>query len=452
MPLTAPTVVPRRAVPARRRAAWLTALGVLLLTVVLPVSGGAGFATRSATAPPEFRNDTVLLGLTSTRPASEARRLAALAGAVEVRTLGAAAHLLRVRPDGVQQAIAKLREQPGVRYAEPDYLMTTAAVPNDPSFGLQWGLQNTGQTVNGIRGKVGADARAPAAWNVTTGSHAIVVAQVDTGVDYTHPDLRPNIWSNPGGIGGCPAGTHGYNVLNRTCNPMDASGHGTHVAGIIGAVGNNGIGVAGVNWSTTILPVKFANRAGSGTTSNLITAMDWVLAAKAAGVDVRVLNDSLTNPGDAYSQALADEIGRLGANGILFVTAAGNTKQDNDVTPRYPCDYGAANQLCVAATDQKDRRAGFSNWGEQTVDLAAPGKNIDSTLPNASYGFMSGTSMAAAFVSGAGALVLSGNPNLSTGQLKADLLSGVDVLPSLSGLVRTGGRLDLCQSLPDCAS
>jgi serine protease len=425
---------------------------VLLLTGVphASPSGGTGSRTRSGPAPAAFQDDTVLLGLTRTSPPSAAPRLAALAGAVHVRTLGAATHLLRVRRGEVQRAIAKLRDQPDVRYAEPDYLIATDAVPNDPSFGLEWGLQNTGQTVNGIKGKVGADVRAPAAWNVTTGSRAVVIAQVDTGVDYTHPDLRDNLWSNPGGIGGCPAGTHGYNVLKRTCDPMDASGHGTHVAGIMGAVGNNSVGVGGVNWSTTILPVKFANRTGSGTTSNLITAMDWVLAAKAAGVDVRVLNDSLTNPGDAYSQALADEIARLGRNGILFVTAAGNTKQDNDVTPRYPCDYGAANEICVAATDQKDRLAGFSNWGDQTVDLAAPGKNIYSTLPNGSYGLKSGTSMAAPFVTGAAALTLSADATMSTSQLKAAILNGVDTLPSLAGLVRTGGRLDVCRVLSGC--
>lgn len=428
-------------------------IGLVLLLTAVPhasASGGTGSRARSGPAPAAFRDDTVLLGLTSTSPPSAASRLAAQAGAVDVRTLGASTHLLRVRRDGVQRAITKLRHQPGVRYAEPDYLMTTDAVPNDPSFGLQWGLQNIGQTVNGIKGKAGADVRAPAAWNVTTGSRAVVIAQVDTGVDYTHPDLRANLWTNPGEIGGCSAGTHGYNVLNRTCNPMDASGHGTHVAGIMGAVGNNSVGISGVNWSTTILPVKFANRTGSGTTSNLITAMDWVLAAKTAGVNVRVLNDSLTNPGDAYSQALADEIGRLGSNGILFVTAAGNTKQDNDVTPRYPCDYGAANQICVAATGQKDRLAGFSNWGDQTVDLAAPGKNIYSTFPNGSYGLMSGTSMAAPFVTGAAALILSGDATLSTDQLKAAILNGVDPIPSLAGLVRTGGRLDLCRALPGC--
>jgi subtilisin family serine protease len=437
----------------RPRSGWLAALVLLaLLTVPQALPSEAVSPARPGAVGAAFADDAVLLGLTSTTPASAARGIAARAGAVAARALGAGAHLLRVRPGRVEPTIAALRGQPGVRYAEPDYLVATDAVPNDPSFGLQWGLRNTGQTVNGVRGTSGADVRAAAAWNVTTGSRSVVVAQVDTGVDYNHPDLKGNVWTNPGGIGGCPAGTHGYNVLTASCNPMDTFGHGTHVAGIMGAVGNNASGVAGVNWTTTILPVKFANRTGSGTTSNLLTAIDWVLTAKAAGVQVRVLNDSLTNPGDAYSQALADQIARLGDNGILFVTAAGNTKQDNDVTARYPCNYGAANEICVAATDQKDRRAGFSNWGDQTVDLAAPGKNIYSTLPKSGYGYMSGTSMAAPMVSGAAALLLSRDANLSTDQLKAGILAGVDPLPSLSGLVRTGGRLNLCRALPGCTT
>jgi subtilisin family serine protease len=437
----------------RPTAAWLTALVILALPAVphaVPLD--AALPARPGAAAAAFADDAVLLGLASTTPASAARGIAARVGAVAVRALGAGTHLLRVRPGRVEPTIAALRGQPGVRYAEPDYLMTTDAVPADPSFGLQWGLRNTGQTVKGVTGKPGADVRAAAAWDVTTGSSSVVIAQVDTGVDYNHPDLKGNVWTNPGGIGGCPAGSHGYNVLTRACDPMDTFGHGTHVAGIMGAVGNNGRGVAGVNWATTILPVKFANRTGSGTTSNLLAAIDWVLTAKAAGVPVRVLNDSLTNPGDAYSQALADQIARLGQNGILFVTAAGNTKQDNDVTPRYPCNYGAANEICVAASDQKDRRAGFSNWGDQTVDLAAPGKNIYSTLPSSGYGYMSGTSMAAPMVTGAAALLLSRDAGLSTGQVKAGILGGVDPLPALSGLVRTGGRLNLCRALPGCTT
>src|SRR6202043_3292516 len=185
-----------------------------------------------------------------------------------------------------------------VRYAEPDYLLQASGatnVPNDPSFGLQWGSLNTGQNGNGITGIAGADDHAAAAWTVTTGSRSIVIGEVDTGVDYTHPDLAANIWSNPGGIGQnkkeehiCAKGTHGYNVLNETCDPIDEDtdygGHGTHVAGIMGAEGNNGEGVAGMNWQTTILPVRWLNKANTlSPTSDLVKALLWLVGVKQEG-------------------------------------------------------------------------------------------------------------------------------------------------------------------------
>jgi subtilisin family serine protease len=232
---------------------------------------------------------------------------------------------------------------------------------------------------------------------------------------------------------------------------MDDYGHGTHVAGILGAVGNNGLGVSGIDPNTTNLPVRWTDATGHGTTSNLIGAMDWVLQAKAAGVNVRVLNDSATFIGTAFSQALLDEINALGNAGILFVTAAGNSGQNNDTTVRYPCDYRTSNEICVAASDQNDRKAGFSNWGPGSVDLAAPGKSIHSTLRGGTYGFMDGTSMAAPMVAGAAALVLS-QQDLSVADLKADILGSIDVLPSLAGKVRTGGRLNVCRALAGCAN
>jgi subtilisin family serine protease len=431
---------------------------------VAPIVGLAMVASALVASPPTdapparpgrvraaFQHGAVLLGLDSARPASAARTIAAHVGAVEERTLAAGTYLLRVQAGRVATTIAALRRQPGVRYAEPDYLLATDAEPDDPAFGLQWGLENIGQTVNGVAGKVGADVRAPAAWNVTTGSESVVIAQLDTGVDYTHPDLVDNVWTNPGDIGGCPAGTHGYNVLAHSCDPMDDGGHGTHVAGIMAAAGNNGLGVTGVNWKAKILPVKFANATGLAATSDLISAMEWVLGAKAAGVDVRVINDSVTYVRDVFSQALLDEINKLGENGILFITAAGNTKQDNDTIPRYPCNYGTTNEICVAATDQKDNLAGFSNWGLSTVDLAAPGKSIYSTLPNGGYGYMSGTSMAAPLVAGTAALILA-TGDRTAADLKAEILDNVDPLSSLSGRVRTGGRLNMCGALQDCTN
>ncbi len=365
--------------------------------------------------------------------------------------------LLRIRASnvlGTVHAIARQRRL--VAYAEPDFwLHADGVVPNDPSFSLQWGSHNTGQTVNGVAGTPGADDGASAAWTVTKGSRSIVVGEVDTGVEYTHPDLAANVWSNPGGIGGCAAGTHGYNVITGLCDPMDDDtsygGHGTHVGGIIGAVGNNGIGVAGMNWTTTILPVKWLNSQAWGTDSQLISALNWELSAKQQGVNIQVINDSATFVGTAYSQAVSDEIDLLGSNGILFVTASGNTGDDNDnlSVRRYPCGYDRPTEICVAASDQNDQLPTWANYGPSTVDMAAPGYDIYSTLRNASYGYISGGSMAAAQVSGAAALILSVDP-MSTSALKADILNNVDQVPALNGLVRTGGTLDVCKAIPGC--
>jgi subtilisin family serine protease len=349
-------------------------------------------------------------------------------------------------------------------------LGTTAALastPNDPSFSLQWGADNTGQLIPTqeseeklgpeAKGTPGADDHALEAWGLTTGSRSIVIGETDTGVDLSHPDLAANLWSNPGGVGGCAAGTHGYNVLTHSCEPMDDDkvygGHGTHVAGIMGAVGNNGLGVAGMNWQTTLLPVKWLNSSAWGETSGLIEAMQWLLAAKQAGVNIRVVNDSATFKGTAYSQALSDEIDALGANNILFVTAAGNTGENNDEEKarRYPCGYDRPTEICVTATDNNDKLPSWANYGAHTVDLAAPGVSIYSTLREGKYGYLSGGSMAAAQVSGAAALILSAQPSLSAGELKSDILGAVDPLPSLTGKVISGGRLDVCKAAPGCS-
>ena len=392
------------------------------------------------------------------RPRSVRTADVAAVGGHVVRSFIGGTRLVSVPSGDELSAIETLRSRGHVRFAEPDYMNQEDAVPNDPSFGLQWGDLNTGQPVNGDAGTAGADERSVPAWDVTTGSRSIVIAEVDSGVDYNHPDLAANIWSNPGGVGGCLAGTHGYNVLTpSTCDPMDDEtpngGHGTHVAGILGAVGNNGIGVAGVNWATTILPVKWLDSNGQDPADHLIEALDWVLQAQAAGVNVRVVNDSATFKGVGFSQAVSDEIDLLGQHNILFVTAAGNTADNNDdpMLRRYPCGYDRPTEICVTASDQNDALASFANYGPATVDLAAPGVNIYSTLRNGAYGYISGGSMASPQVAGAAALILS-TGDLSTAALKAQILNNIDPVPALAGRVRTGGRLDICKAIPAGAS
>jgi subtilisin family serine protease len=433
--------------------AWRPFLLVSFLLVLLSAGSAAAQAPNQESA--RFRDGTVLAGFVAGASQQEAEQIITSVGAQHLRTIGHGTYVLRVPLGGVDATVKALLTHPQVRYAEPDFIERSDGVPNDPFFSLQWGFQNTGQSSGGQTGVAGADEKAVSAWDITHGSSSVVVAVVDTGIEYTHPDLAANVWSNPGGINGCAAGTHGYNVLTSVCDPMDDdtvyNGHGTHVSGIIGAVTNNGTGVAGVNWQTSLLGVKWVDASGDGATSDLITALDWVVSAKQAGVNIRVVNDSQTWPGTAASQALSDEIDVLGSNDILFVTASGNTAQDNDTVPRYPCVYDRPTQICVAASDNTDHLWSSANWGPNTVNLAAPGFSIYSTLRGASYGYISGGSMAAAQVSGAAALILStGYQPVAT--LKATILNNVDVLSALSGLVNTSGRLDICKAISGCGA
>jgi len=367
---------------------------------------------------------------------------------------------LRSRSKDVATLVTELSARPEVAYAEPNYVVHALETPNDPYFGNLWGLKNTGQVIQGVAGKPGADISATSAWNSTTGSAANVVAVVDTGIDYYHPDLAPNVWSAPSsftiGVGTtpitCPAGSHGFNAITWTCDPYDDNGHGTHVSGTIGAVGNNSVGVAGVNWTANIMAVKFLNSSGIGFTADAINAIEFAVEAKAAlGVNVRVLSNSWG--GGALSLPLLDEIDRANLWDILFVAAAGNSASNNDVDPHYPASYTtASNVVAVAATDNTDALASFSDYGKNSVHLGAPGVNVFSTLPGATYGFLSGTSMATPHVSGAAALVLSICNPLDTPGLKAALLNSVDPIPALSGITITGGRLNVNKAVSPCTA
>jgi subtilisin family serine protease len=412
-------------------------LGLLVVISTALQTGG-----QAVNPPQPYREAVVLVGFHSNVTAAQRVAILSATGGIAVKTIGAGTTVLYVGQAREQVAIKILKTYREVRYAEPDFIhrLAAGAMANDTYVGSQWAVLNE---------------RVTAAWSVTTGTNSVIVAVLDTGVQYTHPDLATNIWTNPGGIGGCPAGTHGYNVLTGICDPMDDDsvygGHGTHVAGILGAVGNNAAGISGVNWTTSIMAVKWVDGSNTGYTSDLITAIDWVIRAKHAGINVRVVNDSATWAGTSASQALSDAIDLLGSNDILFVSAAGNTAQNNDTTPRYPCSYDRPNQICVGATDQTDHLWSSSNYGITAVKLGAPGVNIYSTLRQSNYGYISGGSMAAPQVSGTAALILSEGYQ-SVSALRSMILNNVDSLASLQGLVATGGRLNVCKAVPGCSA
>lgn len=368
----------------------------------------------------------------------------------------------------VAALIRDLSARADVVYVEPNYILhatdTISAIPNDPRFGELWGLQNS--TIPG------ADISAVPAWDISTGSRSSVAAVVDTGIDYNHEDLANNIWTAPadftvnigGGMITCPAGSHGFKAITlpdgitkeRTCDPMDDNNHGTHVSGTIGAVGNNGLGVVGVNWTASIMGAKFLDSRGSGFLADAIDVIDFVIQAKAAfggatgTANVRVLSNSWA--GGGFSQALLDEINKANANDMLFVAAAGNNPPyDNDVFPTYPASYNASNIVAVAATTINDERASFSHYGANSVHLGAPGSNILSTIRAGGYDFFSGTSMATPHVSGAALLILSACA-LDTAGLKTLILSNVDPIPSMSAITITGGRLNVNSAIRACAS
>jgi subtilisin family serine protease len=424
-------------------------------------------------------------------------------------------------------ALAGYRANPQVLYAEPDYRLQAQQTPNDPQFASQWDLNNTGQT----GGTAGDDIDAPLAWDTTTGSGRTTVAVIDTGVDYRHPDLYPNIWinqaeiptlapaaSNPTGgtrranltdvdgdglitfydlnnpsnqgvgkvndtngdghidatdllapmqldnagrdtgLGGWayagntqdgdtahPNDFIGWNFVANTKDPLDDNNHGTHVSGTIGAVGNNGVGVTGINWRVRIMALKFLDSSGSGTTSAAIQALNYAVAHGAA-----LSNNSYG--GDPYSQALHDAIQNARDAGHIFVAAAGNGNflgigQDNDSTPFYPAGYDLANIVAVAATDANDALAGFSNYGATSVDLAAPGVGILSTTRNNTYSTFDGTSMATPHVTGVLALVRDQHPTWTYSQVINKVLGAVDPVPGLQGKTVTGGRLNAARAV-----
>lgn len=338
----------------------------------------------------------------------------------------------------VTDALIKCNAQAEVEYAEPNYIYRTFVTPDDPRFSELYGMT----IIDG-----------PEAWDVQTGSQSVIVGVIDTGVDTGHEDLENNIWKNPGESGngkenngvdddgnGFVDDFRGWDFLNNDNNPFDDNQHGTHVSGSVGAEGNNGKGVVGVNWSVAIMPLKFLGADGSGTTDDAISAIIY-----ATNMGAKVLSNSWG--GGGRSQALEDAIKFANDHGVLFIAAAGNESSDNDRFATYPANYNVANVVSVAASTSSDGLASFSNFGQKTVHLAAPGNSILSTVPNDRYARLSGTSMATPHVSGAMALVWAQFPSLTAMQVKNRVLGSIDRNSTFADRTITGGRLNVNKAL-----
>jgi subtilisin family serine protease len=384
-----------------------------------------------------------------------------------------------ILPEGlpVQDAIALYMADPDVEIAEPNYIRRAfETIPNDQLFWEQWALRNPGEFAAGT---TPADIKAIHAWDITQGSHDTVVAILDSGIYFDHVDLVENIWRNWGETSCVDNIDNDNNGFIDDCigwdfttceeydqsgacitvkvpdnNATDVHGHGTHVAGIVGAHTNNGIGIAGVMWHVRLMPVKMLNDQGIGTTAESIAAINYVVLMSQRGADIKAINASYGGSGFSELEMLA--IAAAGTEGILFNAAAGNDGENNDLSPVYPASYSCdmvsgaytcvSNVISVAATDQNDRKASFSNWGQDTVHLGAPGVYIISTIPENSFSanenFSMGTSQAAPHVTGVAGLVWNYYYYFNYSQVRGMILRYVDIVPELQRWVYTGGRLD----------
>jgi subtilisin family serine protease len=350
----------------------------------------------------------------------------------------------------------QLKKESHVEYIEDDNIVfIDATYPNDPSFALLWGMNNTGQT----GGTLDADIDAPEAWDLGTGQSTVTVGVIDTGVDYNHPDLQQNMYTNSSEIGfdqngldkrsnsvdddnnGYVDDWRGWDFANNDNDPMDDHYHGTHVAGTIGAVGNDNNGISGTVWAVQLVALKFLRANGSGSTADAVEAVNY-----AANMGFDMTNNSWG--GGGYIQALSNAINANLVKDALFLAAAGNSGRDNDLAPYYPSSYDLANVISVAATDHNDQLANFSNYGKSSVDIAAPGVSIYSTRPGTpQYMSLNGTSMATPHVSGVAALIKSEYPSMSFLQVKSRIFRGGEQKSSLVGKTTTEARINAYQSL-----
>ena len=427
---------------------------IRMSVVAVLILAFSSVATLSQNKSDKFVSDEVLVKFESTAAAARSAAMLTEGNAKVMETLGDLGWQRLKIPAGmsVEDAISHFQKFNGVVAVQPNYYYHLQVTPNDPQFA------STG--MYGL-GKISA----PTAWDTTTGSSSIVVANIDTGAKYTHEDLAANMWTNPGEINnngidddnnGFIDDYYGYDFFFNDPDPLDQNGHGTHTSGTIGAVGNNMLGVVGVNWNVKIMTIKIYDNDGFGTTAAmLINAYNYIRMMKNRGINIRVTNNSYSGCDEAcgYDQATKDALDAMGNAEILNVFAAGNNNANNDTAPApaYPATYTSPSVLAVASTTNTDARSGFSSWGLTSVDLAAPGSSILSTVMNVSnYGTMSGTSMAAPHVTGAAALLAAHNPSLSVASLKATLMNTVDVITTPTNwtqLVRSGGRLNVANAL-----
>jgi len=357
--------------------------------------------------------------------------------------------------DTLQYSIGSLMANDDIEYVEPNYVYSIESglqgEPNDTDFEKLWGMLNKGQAdAAGQVGAQGSDINVLPVWkDGMTGSRNVVVAVIDTGVDWDHPDLVNNVYTNPGEIAGNGIDddgngfiddVHGWNFFSNTNSSDDDHSHGTHCSGTIGGEGNNSLGVAGVNWEVTILPVKFLSKTGGGSSAGAIESIKY-----ATKMGVNIMSNSWG--GGGFSQALMDAIREAEQHGILFVAAAGNDGNNNDSAPTYPAGYELPNIIAVAATDNKDQIATFSNYGYKTVHVAAPGVKIYSTVMGGGYDTYSGTSMATPHVSGVAALILSQNPGMTYGELKKRIITTSDRVPGLKKMVAARGRVNVYNAI-----
>ncbi|EHR68926.1 CARDB domain-containing protein,subtilase family protease [Burkholderiales bacterium JOSHI_001] len=354
-------------------------------------------------------------------------------------------HHVRISPaQPVQEALERYAADPNVQSAEANFVLRAQLLPNDGGMPFQWSLLNTGQNL----GTPGADIKAPQAWDRGTGSAEVVVMVLDSGIDYTHPDLAANMWVNPleipgNGIdddgNGYVDDVHGIDVVNGDGDPMDDNGHGTHVAGIIGAVGNNTLGITGVAWNVKLIACKVLDANGEGTVDKAVECLEYARALKARGVNIVATNNSYGEVGPtpvALGEAIAAQ------PDILFVAAGGNFGANNDVTDYFPGNFALPNVLSVAATDNRDGLVSFSGYGRRTVHLGAPGVDILSTAPGEAILPGTGTSQSAPHVTGVAALLKAQNPQLDLRAIRNLILTGGDPVPSLQGRTVSGRRLN----------